>query len=143
LNKAAGILDPSEAAAPSKENFLQPNQKAPLHPPVKNFDLNPDQRGTRSVCGAGYPSGDCGREINSSELVKIEVLCQNRGMPSQADLQALGNLIEKAYLAVETDPISPGGIASCRENLKTAMELVKLLTTYATEFSAPAKQNRT
>jgi hypothetical protein len=56
-------------------------------------------------------------------------------MPSQADLQALGNLIEQAYLAVETDPIPPAGIASCRENLKTAMELVKLLTTsYATEI---------
>ena len=102
---------------------------------MKNSDQTHDPPGTRSVCGAGYPSGDCGREIKSSELVKIEVLCQNRGMPSQADLLALVNLIEQAYLAVETDPIPPGGIASCRENLKTAMELVKLLTTsYATEI---------
>ena len=36
-------------------------------------------------------------------------------MPSQADLRALFNLIEQAYLAVGTDPIPSGGVESCRE----------------------------
>lgn len=33
-------------------------------------------------------------------------------MPRQADLRALCNLIEQAYLAVGTDPIPSGGIDS-------------------------------
>jgi hypothetical protein len=48
-------------------------------------------------------------------------------MPRQADLKALFNLIEQAYLAVGSDPIPAGGIDSCRENLKAAVALAKIL----------------
>jgi hypothetical protein len=48
-------------------------------------------------------------------------------MPSQADLNALFNLIEQAQLAIGTDPIPAGGIESCRENLKAALDLARLL----------------
>ncbi|MGA2882449.1 MAG: hypothetical protein ABSG13_26135 [Bryobacteraceae bacterium] len=48
-------------------------------------------------------------------------------MASQADLHALCNLIEQAYLVVSSDPMPPGGQESARENLKTALALAKLL----------------
>lgn len=48
-------------------------------------------------------------------------------MARQADLQALCNLIEQAYLAVGEDPIPAGGIESCRENLTAALALAKFL----------------
>jgi hypothetical protein len=48
-------------------------------------------------------------------------------MARQADLTALCNLIEQAYLGIGTDPIPAGGIESARENLKAALALAKLL----------------
>jgi hypothetical protein len=48
-------------------------------------------------------------------------------MARQADLKALCNLIEQAYLAVGSDPIPAGGIESARENLKAALALAKML----------------
>jgi hypothetical protein len=48
-------------------------------------------------------------------------------MARQADLAALCNLIEQAYLSIGTDPIPAGGIESARENLKAALALAKLL----------------
>jgi hypothetical protein len=48
-------------------------------------------------------------------------------MARQADLTALCNLIEQAYLGIRTDPIPAGGIESARENLKAALALAKLL----------------
>jgi hypothetical protein len=48
-------------------------------------------------------------------------------MPRQADLTALVNLIEQAYMVVASDPMPPGGQESARENLKAALALAKLL----------------
>ncbi len=48
-------------------------------------------------------------------------------MARQADLTALCNLIEQAYLIVSSDPMPPGGQESARENLKAALALAKLL----------------
>jgi hypothetical protein len=48
-------------------------------------------------------------------------------MARQADLRALCNLIEQAYLAVGSDPVPPGGIESARENLKAALALATML----------------
>jgi hypothetical protein len=48
-------------------------------------------------------------------------------MASQADLTALCNLIEQAYLIVSSDPMPPGGRESARENLRAALALARLL----------------
>jgi hypothetical protein len=48
-------------------------------------------------------------------------------MAKQADLTALYNLIEQAYLGIASDPIPAGGIESARENLRAALGLAKLL----------------
>jgi hypothetical protein len=48
-------------------------------------------------------------------------------MASQADLHALCNLIEQAYLIVSGDVMPPGGQESCRENLKAALLLARLM----------------
>jgi hypothetical protein len=48
-------------------------------------------------------------------------------MPRQADLNALVNLIEQAYLITSEFPMPPGGQESARENLKAALVLAKLL----------------
>jgi hypothetical protein len=48
-------------------------------------------------------------------------------MARQADLAALCNLIEQAYLAVGSDPIPAGAVASAHESLKAAPALAKLL----------------
>jgi hypothetical protein len=48
-------------------------------------------------------------------------------MANQADLRALCNMIEQAYLAIGSDPIPAGGIESARENLRVALELARLL----------------
>jgi hypothetical protein len=53
--------------------------------------------------------------------------CQAESMASQADLKALCNLIEQAYLGIGSDPIPAGGVESARENLKAALALAKLL----------------
>ena len=55
-------------------------------------------------------------------------MCQDWAvMASQTDLHALRNLIEQVHLAIGSDPIPPGAIASARENLKAALALAKLL----------------
>jgi hypothetical protein len=48
-------------------------------------------------------------------------------MARQADFAALCNLIEQAYLAIQSDPIPAGGIESARENLAAAFALAQLL----------------
>jgi hypothetical protein len=48
-------------------------------------------------------------------------------MPRQADLRALFDLIEQAYLALGIDPVPEGGIESARQNLKAALVLAGLL----------------
>jgi len=48
-------------------------------------------------------------------------------MPRQADLTALVNLIEQAYLITLEYPMPPGGQESACENLKAALALAKLL----------------
>jgi hypothetical protein len=48
-------------------------------------------------------------------------------MARQPDLAALCNLIEQAYLAVGSDPIPAGAVASVRENLEAALALAKML----------------
>jgi len=49
-------------------------------------------------------------------------------MPRQADLNALVNLIEQAYLINSEFPMPPGGQESARENLKAALALAKLIS---------------
>jgi hypothetical protein len=48
-------------------------------------------------------------------------------MARQADLAALRNLIEQAYLGISGDPLPAGGIESCRENLRVALSLARLI----------------
>jgi hypothetical protein len=48
-------------------------------------------------------------------------------MPRQADLTALVNLIEQAYLITSEYPMPQGGQESARENLKAALALATLL----------------
>jgi hypothetical protein len=48
-------------------------------------------------------------------------------MPRQADLTALVNLVEQAYLITSEYPMPPGGQESARENLKAALALARLL----------------
>jgi hypothetical protein len=48
-------------------------------------------------------------------------------MARQADVTALVNLIEQAYLINSEFPMPPGDQESARENLKAALVLAKLL----------------
>jgi hypothetical protein len=47
-------------------------------------------------------------------------------MARQADLNALRNMIEQAYVNISSDPIPQGGLESARENLKAALALAML-----------------
>ncbi len=63
------------------------------------------------------------REIKSAALVNGKVLGHTGDMASQADLRALCNLIEQAYLIISSDPMPPGGQESACENLQAALAL--------------------
>ncbi len=60
-------------------------------------------------------------------------------MPKRSDVRTLKNLIQQAKLIADSEPFPRGGIASLRENLEAAWELVQLLLVKPTPESMAAE----